>query len=198
MIVRTTGRPRSLEADEAILDAATGLFIELGYDGLTVEGVAARAGVGKTTIYRRYPSKPDLVMAAAERMCAQKGPVADTGSLRGDLLATAKSYRRLLTSTDAGRAIPATVAAAARNEELSRAHREFIARRRATSATIVHRAIDRGEVPADVDVDLVVDLVSAPLFYRVLVSGDPVDDAFIERLVSTVLRAAIASSGEGA
>ena len=189
MIVRTTGRPRSLEADEAILDSAIGLFIELGYDGLTVEGVAARAGVGKSTIYRRYPSKPDLIMAAAERMCAQKGPVADTGTLRGDLLATAQSYRRLLTSTDAGRAIPATVAAAARNVELSRAHREFIARRRATSASIVHRAIDRGEVPADVDVDLVVDLVSAPLFYRVLVSGDPVDDAYIERLVSTVLRA---------
>lgn len=185
---RRIGRPRSATADQAILDAAIELFIELGYDGLTMEGVAARAGVGKTTVYRRYPGKVDLVMAAAERLSRQKGPTPDTGTLRGDLLALARGFRRMLT-TDAGRAIPATLAANARNPELALAHRSFIAQRRADSAAVVTRAIARGELGSEVDVDLLLDLLTAPLFLRAFITGQSLDDAYLGALVDGVIRA---------
>ena len=186
---RRPGRPRSVIADEAILDAATDAFIELGWDGLTIEGVAARAGVGKTTIYRRYPSRLDLLLAAAERLAQQKGPVPDTGTLRGDLLGLVRAYLDMLTGTRAGRAIPAMVAATARNPELAIAYRSFIAERRRESAATLDRAIGRGELPPDVDRHLVLDLLVAPLFYRAYVSRESLDDAYFESLVDSVIRA---------
>ena len=184
---RRIGRPRSAAVDQAILDAAVELFIELGYDGLTMEGVAVRAGVGKTTVYRRYPGKVELVMAAAERLSRQKGPTPDTGTLRGDLLALARGFRRML-MTDAGKAIPATLAANARNPELALAHRNFIAQRRADSAGVISRAVARGELAAEVDVDLVLDLLTAPLFLRAFITGQSLDDAYLASLVAAVLR----------
>src|SRR5438132_7533609 len=102
---RRPGRPRSAEADEAILEAAVDLFAEVGLEGLTVEGVAARAGVGKATIYRRYPGKVDIVVAAARRFT--EGPVEapDTGTTRGDLRELVDGLVRLLTKTPLGRVL---------------------------------------------------------------------------------------------
>jgi AcrR family transcriptional regulator len=186
---RRPGRPRSAVADEAILEAATEAFIECGWDGLTIEGVAARAGVGKTTIYRRYPGRLDLLVAAATRLADQKGAVPDTGTLRGDLLALVDAYLAMLWSTRAGRAIPAMVAAVARNPELAIAYRQFISERRRESAEPFERAIRRGDVPIDVDVGLALDLLVAPLFYRAFVSLEPVGDDYRDGLVDAVLRA---------
>ncbi len=187
---RRPGRPRSTAADEAILDAATDAFIELGWDGLTIEGVAASAGVGKTTIYRRYPSRLDLLLAAARRLSEEKDQAPDTGSLRGDLVASVESFLRMLADSRSGRAIPVMVAATARNPELATAYTEFMAERRAASAVPIERAIQRGDLPVDVDVPLLLDLLVAPVFYRAFVTREPVDSTFIASLVDTVLRAA--------
>lgn len=189
---RRPGRPRSIVADAAILDAATEAFIECGWEGLTIEGVAARAGVGKTTIYRRYPGRLDLLVAAAERLAEEKGAVPDTGTLRGDLVALVDGYLAMLTSTRTGRAIPAMVAATARNPEVAIAYRAFINQRRRESAEPIERAIRRGELAIDTDVGLVLDLLVAPLFYRSFVSLDPVDGAYTEGLVDAVLSAVTA------
>jgi AcrR family transcriptional regulator len=186
---RRPGRPRSLAADEAILDAAIETFIECGWDGLTIEGVAARAGVGKTTIYRRYPGRMDLLVAAADRLAEEKDAAPDTGTLRGDLVALVDAYLGMLASTRAGRAIPAMVAAAARNPEVASAYREFIAQRRREAAEPIERAIRRGELAIDTDVGLVLDLLVAPLFYRSFVSLVPTDAAYRDDLVDAVLRA---------
>jgi AcrR family transcriptional regulator len=187
---RRPGRPRSAEVDQAIVAATVALFIELGYDGFSVEGVAARAGVSKATIYRRYPGKVELLLeAAAEIGRSVKGPIPDTGTLRGDLQALGRGYRRLLEDSDAGRAIPAMIVARRRDPELDHAHRGFIAERRAEAAGIVRRGVERGELPSDTDVDLVVDLVAGPLFYRILINGDELDDRYVDRLVDTVLQA---------
>jgi AcrR family transcriptional regulator len=186
---RRRGRPRSTEADEAILVAATDAFIELGWDGLTIEGVATRAGVGKTTIYRRYSCRLDLLLAAARRLSQAKDQAADTGSLRGDLIALVESFLRMLTGSSSGRALPVMVAATARNPELAAAYTEFIAERRASSAVPIERAMRRGELSLDVDISLMLDLLVAPVFYRAFVSREPVDDAFVTNLVDTVLRA---------
>ena len=187
---RRPGRPRSVEVDTAILESATELFTELGYDGLCVEGVATRAGVSKATIYRRYPSKAALLIAAAAALGrSAKGPIPDTGSLRDDLCALGDGYRRLLEASEAGRAIPAMIVARHRDPELAEAHRSFVAQRRAEAADVVHRGVARGEIRSDADVDLVVDLVAGPLFYKILINADPLDDEYVDRLVDAVLQA---------
>lgn len=184
---RAPGRPRSEEADRAILDAAIEVFAEAGLDGVTVEGVAARAGVGKATIYRRYPSKVDLVIAAATALCEAESPNPDSGSVEGDLRVIARNLVRLLTKTAAGRAMPQLVADAALNDELGDAHRSFVARRRGRTAQAVTRGIERGELRSDTDVELVVDLIGGPIFYRHLVSGGRLDNSLADRLVDAAL-----------
>ena len=181
------GRPRSTEADAAILDAAIDLFCELGYDGLSVEGVAARAGVGKSTIYRRFPTKLDLVMAACSHMSEGMVPVPGSGNVRTDLLAIARSYARMLLRTRVGRAIPMMVAAKAQNSELARAHDEFVAARRAITIAVVQSAMDRCELPADTDPALVTDLLTGPIFMRVFITGQPVTARYLEALVDRIL-----------
>jgi AcrR family transcriptional regulator len=187
---RRLGRPRSAACDAAILDAAIELFVEIGYEGFTMEAAAARAGVGKATLYRRYGTKLELVMAAAQRLGEQKGPIPDTGAVREDLLGLARGYRRMLTATDAGRAFPAMLAAKARHPELERAHTRFVSERRRASFVVVTRATERGELPAGTDPGLLVDLLHAPLFYRVFVSGEPVTDRYLLQLVDSVLAGA--------
>jgi AcrR family transcriptional regulator len=191
------GRPRSAAADLAILDAAAGLFAEHGYAGLRVDEVAEQAEVAKTTVYRRYPGKADLVMAAIEHLAGAEPVVPDTGSLEGDLLASARNVRRLLTSSALGRAIPAAIAANAQHPELAAAHRALVARRREPVFGVVQRAIDNGELPAATDVAVLVDQVTGPIFYRVFVSGLSVDDDVLTLLVTQAIagaRAATAAS----
>lgn len=187
--VRRPGRPRSVEADEAILDAAIDAFIEHGWNGLTIEGVAARAGVGKTTIYRRYPCRLDLLFAAARRLAVERDAVPDTGTLRGDLLALIADFVRMKTETRTGQAIPEMVAATAKSPELAAPYREFLSERRAGWRVPIARAVERGELPVDVDGELLVELLIGPLFYRAFVSHETIDDPFVQRLVDAALHA---------
>jgi AcrR family transcriptional regulator len=177
------GRPRSTQADEAILDAAIDVFVDLGYEGLTMEAVAERAGVAKSTVYRRYPSKPDLLTAALRCGAGEKPDPPDTGSLLGDLRQVADNVRGMLRESTVGRMLPATLAAAARHPEFARVLRQFVADRRRSAIRAVRAAVARGEVPADVDADLLVDLVIAPVFYRFFHTGGPVDDGVLDELV---------------
>ena len=185
--IARAGRPRSCEADAAILDAATELFCELGYDGLSVEGVAAKAGVAKTTIYRRYPTKLDLVMAASIHMSADKVPALETGELRADLIAIVQSYVHMLTETSVGRAIPMMIVAKIQNPELAAAHDAFVASRRSISIGVIRRAMDRGDLPAGTDPELVSDLLTGPILLRVFVTGQPVTPRYVEELVDAIL-----------
>ncbi len=186
---RRMGRPRSAEADRAIIDAALELFADHGLDGLTVEGVAARAGVGKATVYRRYPSKIDLVVAAASGLSRETAPTPDTGALRSDLLAWLHGLTHLLRGTIAGRCVPVLVAETSRNVELATAHQAFIAARRVESKAVVRRGIERGELAAAADPEIVVDMLAGPVFYRAFVSRDPLSERVLTELVDAVLRA---------
>jgi AcrR family transcriptional regulator len=188
-VTRRPGRPRSAEADVAILEAAVELFAEVGLEGLTVEGVAARAGVGKATIYRRYPGKVELVVAAAR--CFTQGPTEapDTGTTRGDLRELVDGLVTMLTTTPLGRALPILVAARTRIPELDLAYAEIVAEKRSRGEAVARRGIERGELRADVDAELVIDSYASPIFYRFLITGAPLDDAFTSALVDTTMRA---------
>lgn len=192
-VVRRPGRPRSEAADRAILDAALEVFADAGIDGFTIEEVAVRAGVGKATIYRRYPCKVDLVMAAAGCVSFSASAAPDTGNVAEDLRTIACSLVELLTKNPAGRAVPQVVAAVERNDELRRAHRRLSATRRASTTNAVQRGIDRGELPPDTDPELVADMIAGPIFYRRLLSGARLDAAYADRLVTTVLQAVAAA-----
>lgn len=181
------GRPRSVEADASILDAVTALIAERGYDGLTVEGVAHRAGVAKTTVYRRWPAKADLVVAAMGQR-TQDLVIADEGSLRGDLGALLRSLITQLLSSDFGallRAMP--LALAERPELVEAAATGFLADRRRDVDVIIDRAIARGELRPGTDREIGFDLLVGAVFMRFLVTHQPLSLPLADRLVDTVL-----------
>ena len=186
---RAPGRPRSLEADEAILEATVDVFAEVGLEALTMEGVAARAGVGKNTLYRRYPNKVDLVVSAVRCYTNVGAPPPDTGTTRGDVQAIVDDLVAIVTRTPMGRMLPTLVAVRTRVPALDLAYSEVVADKRARSATVVRRGIERGDLRADVDIDLVVDAFVSPVFYRFLVTNAPLDETFRTGVVDAALRA---------
>jgi AcrR family transcriptional regulator len=176
------GRPRSVAADEAILDATLDLFADRGFEGVSIEAVAEQAGVAKSTVYRRYPTKIELVMGAWRHAA----PIADvalaTGSLHGDLLVSAHRLRTVFTQSPAGRAVPSALAAAARFPEFAEAHHRFIADRRAPMLATVEHAIERGDLRPDTDATLLIDLITGPIFYRAFNTGGTLTDADLDAL----------------
>jgi AcrR family transcriptional regulator len=163
---------------EAVLD----VFAAGGYDGLTIEAVAERAGVARSTVYRRYPAKDELLAGALEHLASVEPLDPDTGSVEGDLLEIARGLRRLLRGR-IGRTVPAALTAAARQPVVARDHRRLVALRRQPALAAVRRGVERGELDVDTDPDLLVDLVSGPVFYRHFLSGGPLDDAVLRELV---------------
>jgi len=185
---RKPGRPRDARADRAILEATLELLGETGLAGLTVDAVAARAGVGKATIYRRWSSKEALVLNAWKE-CIEVTPVPDTGTLRGDLEQLIRTLTAGLTGHTINRVFPQMVAAARVNHELSDEFAHFIAERRRPVREVLRRARERGELPADANLDLVHDLLLGPLMYRILVTGAPVTPRVVHDLLELGLRA---------
>lgn len=182
-------RRRNRRSEEAILTATVDLLAEVGFAGLTIDGIAARAGVGKATIYRHWSSKAELVIEAFTG-CLEPLELIDTGSLRGDLVQAIRRLIRVLTDSPAAHIVPTLVDAAERDPELAELHRSFTAERRKSMVEILQRGVERGELPAGSDLDLLCDLLAGPVFYRRLVTHRPFDRRFAERLADTVLRAA--------
>jgi AcrR family transcriptional regulator len=179
----TVGRPRSIEADQAIVEAALAEYARYGLDAMSVDAVAARAAVSKATIYRRYPSKIDLVEAAAQMACDESAPKDDAGSLRGDLRATLRNLRRMLDDPVVGAAKRMLIFDAMRNDELARMHKELVQRRRAVTKAMFQRAIERGELQPDLDLEFACDALGAPIFYRHLMMHETVSDRYIEKVI---------------
>jgi AcrR family transcriptional regulator len=172
---RPPGRPRSAEADEAILRAALELLAADGYRALTMEKVRERSGVGKATIYRRYGSKEELVRAAIVHLNAEVPLPEDTGSIQGDFAATAQVVLRGAATSGALALMPRLLAEVVGDPEM---HALFYAHlvepRRRVVREIIGRAKARGEVREDVDVALATDLMVGPFIYRLIMAGgDP-------------------------
>jgi AcrR family transcriptional regulator len=167
---RRPGRPRSPEAYAAILRAALELALEGGLRGLSMEAIAARAGVGKATIYRRWKSKEALFVEAVQQM-ARTPEIPDTGTVRGDLEAVvAATIGRM--ARDAFRIIPRLLADAADDPRLLAAMQEaLLTPRRAALGEILRRGVARGELRADLDVELVTQIVFGTTVASVLMSG---------------------------
>jgi AcrR family transcriptional regulator len=160
---RPPGRPRSAEAHRAILDAAIAAFVEEGFEGMSIEGVAARAGVGKTTIYRRWPSKEDLVIDAINELIFDVEPP-DTGSVREDLVEMLVIIQTIMTSSPAGEIFPRMAAQVAAGSPLGLAYlKRVIEPRFAILQAMIARGVERGELPADADPHLLRALLIGPV-----------------------------------
>ena len=179
------GRPLDSNLDEEILSATHDLLAEVGYERLTMEAVAARAGVGKGAIYRRWSSRAQLVAAAVGRLRVRKD-VPDTGTLRGDLGQIAAAWSEPNSKRD--RVLVGLIAAIAYDEDLRRIHREtFSDPRTSAVATVLARAVGRGEVRADLDLEVVTRTLPALVFYRLVVEGRPADRAFLDHVVDQMV-----------
>lgn len=196
------GRKRDHTRDPEILEAAVEVLAETGYEGMTIDMVAARAKAGKATIYRRWPSKADLVLDAVACLKANEldpEHLPDTGSLRGDLVSmirprTVEEAERKL------RVMAGLFSLVSSSPELAEAVRtSIIEPRAAVNRLFLHRAIERGEVPADADVDLLAMVAPAMIAHRQLVERRPIDADYLMALIDgVVLPAARAGRTGGA
>jgi AcrR family transcriptional regulator len=181
------GRPRSSEADLAILQATVGLLLEEGYDGLTMAGVAHRAGVSTATLYRRYQSKEDLVVGSISAM-KEEVETESTGRLADDIRAMTEDGCAVFES-EAGGLLKSLVGEIQRNPELAAALREHIVvHRRDKARRVIQAAVDRGEIPPPADAEVALDMISGPFVFRTLVTGEPLGADFAENLTTLALR----------
>jgi AcrR family transcriptional regulator len=183
------GRPRSTECHGAILDSVLQMMQKNGYNAVTIEGVARHAGVGKQTIYRWWGSRAELILDAFANHAADLVPTPDRGSLREDLDTFMNAgFQRLF--RDYGEILRGLMADAALDPDFAKILREaFILKRRKATMEILRRGIERGEIAADADLDLMTDMLFGPVWFRLLVQHAKLDTAFAKQLVGAVIGA---------
>jgi AcrR family transcriptional regulator len=183
------GRPRSEKARKAILAATAELLLAHGLSAVSMDAVADGAGVSKATIYRWWPTKETLALDALYTKWAAAAPdLPDTGSLRGDLIALLQPWARLVGSGPYARVIAALLAEARTDPVFAAEYqRRVIQPRRDQAREILHRAIERGEVPADIRTEVAIDMIYGPLYLRLLQGHAPLTDGFVSDVVDMTL-----------
>jgi AcrR family transcriptional regulator len=184
------GRPRSEKAQKAILAAAIDLLLEQGLHAMSMDAVAERAGVSKATIYRWWPSKELLALDALATEWQLTAPDAtrDTGSLRGDLLARLRPWLRHLRDKPYGRVVAGLVATAQADAEFAELYLErFVRPRRDAMRPVLLRAVERGEIPRNIDLEVALDLIYGPIYHRMLHGHAPLDERFARNLVDSII-----------
>ncbi len=199
--VRRTVAPRRPLQDRVTAAISTAFFEELaevGYGQMSVDAIVRRAGVGKAAVYRRWPNKTAMAVALIAKAAVTEQSVPDTGTLHGDLVMLMSHLSTALRHPLASRVIPAVVAEAGRDRKLELVLRETVeAPRRARVAGILQRAVGRGELPSDCDVELALDLVAGPLYWRLMVRRRDLDAASIVRLADGLVAAIAAIRQDG-
>jgi AcrR family transcriptional regulator len=185
MVESTTARSERVR--QAVLDATTDLVVEVGVERTTIDEIANRSGVAKTTIYRHFASKQALVVEAVHACTFIIPAVTDTGSLRDDLISCFSGMTKASYDGRLGDMMLSLMDAAQRDPELGRLVRAQADQRRRFAIEVIERAVERGDLPADVDVDLLVTLLSGPLVYTKLVRRQRVTAELVAAVVDTVL-----------
>ncbi|HEX4400047.1 MAG TPA: TetR/AcrR family transcriptional regulator [Galbitalea sp.] len=195
------GRPLDVTRDADILDAALDVLAEVGYDGMTIDMVAARAKAGKATLYRRWPSKTELVIDAVA--CMKNSDIdpdnlPDTGTLRGDMIAMIKPPT-IRDGEKKLRVMAGLISLLARNPELADvAHNAVIAPRARLNRILLQRAIDRGEIRDDLDLALIANISPSMVTYRTMMLRKPVDRDFLVSIIDKVILPAVGLGSEDA
>lgn len=176
------------ELTTAIITAVIADLSEKGYARVTMDGVAKRAGVGKSALYRRWPSKLEMVLDVAASISVPLAEVPDTGALRGDIRASVEALTRWLSDPPFATIIPDLVAETARSPSLAPALEAAIGQpRRDHAAVIFDRAAQRGELAPGADVEFALDLLAGPLYWRLGARHVPVDPGYLDRLTDLIV-----------
>jgi AcrR family transcriptional regulator len=179
---------RSAQARIAVLHAADDLLAEQGFAAVTIEGIAARAGVAKQTIYRWWSSKVDVLLDTLIDDSRTRLAVPDTGSAAEDARRHLRSLVAFITRDPAGKVLLALIGEAQHDAEMARTfHARYLDQQRSDERAMLARGVDSGELPADLDLDAALDALYGPVFYRALMSGGPIPRAFTDELVHRVL-----------
>ncbi|MDF5712181.1 MAG: TetR/AcrR family transcriptional regulator [Nostoc sp. S4] len=185
----SSGRPRSIHADQAILQASLDLLAEVGYQSMSIEAIAARAGVGKTTIYRRYTSKEELVADAIESL-RDDSAIPDTGSFWGDMDIVIKNATKKIDSPLGRQTLALIISTASSNPEFAKVYwTKYTKLRREAFAKVLERAKSRGEIHNEADIDLIIDLMSGSLYYALIFkpTSEPVE-AYMRRTMNLLMK----------
>ncbi len=158
-----------------------------GYGALSLEAVARRAGVGKAALYRRWTSKAATVADRLADIGLDLTAWPDTGSLAGDVNALLRDFRKLLRRPLVRRILPDLLGEVTRSREIAAGVERFRGARRAAAGAVLQRAVARGEVRRDADLEIAIDLLAAPIYWREIVIGGTTDDAYLARLTAAVL-----------
>lgn len=165
---KPTGRPRSIQSHQAMLSATLGLLAEVGFDAMSIDAIAARAKVGKTTIYRRYRSKEDLVADAIESM-REEIVIPDTGNLQGDIDALIENAAQITLSPLGRQTVAMIISSASSNSKFAQIYwTKYLQPRRKNFSVVLERAKARREIPADLDSELVFDTMSGIMLYALI------------------------------
>lgn len=189
---RSGGRAARVRSD--VLRCAAELLNEVGYDKMSIEEVAARAGVHKTTVYRRWLTKPELVADAVYAHSSEAVQIADTGSLPGDLRHFTRQVAANIGSEGGALRSRSIVAAAATSDELTNNMHSFWVERLAYAAVMIERAIERDEVSPTTDANLIIEALIGPLWVRLLLTGEPINDGFADQIAELVAAGAMSSN----
>ncbi|PTL79307.1 TetR/AcrR family transcriptional regulator [Vitiosangium sp. GDMCC 1.1324] len=186
-VARRPGRPRDERLDAAILDAALAELSEAGYSGFSLEAVAARAGVSKPAIYRRWPTRQHLIIDTIARTLGSD-PAPDTGNTREDIITGISTLVSSFAGTVTGRVLPGLVSDLAEDPQLTQTFLDRTFRpRRASMIRALQRGMARGDIRPDIDVELILDMLAAPVYYRVLFRHLPLTPQVAVEVVDLLL-----------
>jgi AcrR family transcriptional regulator len=189
----------SEQARQAVLEAADDLLVEKGFAGVTIEGIAARAGVAKQTVYRRWKTKTDVLLDAFLQDADEALTPPDHGDLAPDLRAHLRQLALFLTRSDAGAVFRALIGHAQHDPAFAASLRSrYLDAQRRRDRLPLERAVERGQLAAGLDMAAEIDQLVGPVYHRVLVTAEPVDQAFTDRLVETFLRRVDVAGAAGA
>lgn len=182
--------PRVARSRAAVLSAAAGMLIELGASSVTIEGIAERSGVAKTTIYRHWKSRSQLILDAFASLLTPGVQAPHTGPVRQQLESVLMQLVRGLTTSQWAPAVAALVDAADRDPELRQLLHDFLSGRKEHIRSTLRAAVVRGELRPDLAIEEAISALFGPVYYRRLVSREPLDERFIEAIVDQFLRGA--------
>jgi len=186
--VRRRPGGRTARNREKILRATLDILLTSGYDDLSISRVAARADVAETTVYRNWPTKTHLAAEALAELASTENPIPDTGSLEGDLRALLTQVVHLIDRPAVRRVVRAVVALDTEEPEIASLKSTFWSERFAAARSIVERAIGRGELSPGADADAIIEDLASVAYFRLLITGRPLDAQLIERSVAVVMR----------
>jgi AcrR family transcriptional regulator len=191
--VKGPGRPRDEEVRKRILDSAAQLLEERCFEDITVDAIAEHSGAGKATIYRWWPNKAAVLIEAFRERIAQGVPFPDTGDIRQDMRQQLRNFTEIIYRGRRGKVFRAFIAAAQADPEVAKAYRElWIRPRRAEARKLFERYIAQGIADANLDPDLAVEILFAPLYYRLLTGWGEITPEYLDQLVDTALRGYLA------